>query len=329
MHVDVAIIGAGLAGLTAAWELRASGLTVAVVDKGRGVGGRLATHRIGDARLDHGAQFFTVRGQKFRTVVDEAIGDGVVEVWCHGFSSDDGYPRYRGAGGMTSLAKWLAARLKEDGVSITLSSRVVDLSPTDDRWTMIDEDERSLSATHAIITAPVPQSLELFATSGLVLDSTHNETLSEIEYKPVLGLLVTLDGPSSVPPPGAIQATEEDLFTFIADNQTKGISPLPALTLHTNGVFSAARYEDLDDDVIAELLPAAREWFGDSTPLEVQLKRWRYAGPINPYPQHYLTTFTEPGLIVLAGDAFGGPKVEGAFNSGVAAAAAITSSAEQ
>ena len=61
----------------------------------------------------------------------------------------------------------------------------------------------------------------------------------------------------------------------------------------------------------------------------MQLKRWRYAGPINPYPQHYLTTFTEPGLIVLAGDAFGGPKVEGAFNSGVAAAAAITSSAEQ
>lgn len=57
----IVIVGAGLSGLVAARSLAASGHDVSVLDKGRGVGGRLATRRIGDAVLDHGAQFFTVR----------------------------------------------------------------------------------------------------------------------------------------------------------------------------------------------------------------------------------------------------------------------------
>ncbi|MEZ5225442.1 MAG: FAD-dependent oxidoreductase [Acidimicrobiales bacterium] len=41
------IIGAGLAGLVAARRLSESGRRVIVVDKGRSVGGRLATRRLG------------------------------------------------------------------------------------------------------------------------------------------------------------------------------------------------------------------------------------------------------------------------------------------
>ena len=69
--MKVVIVGAGIAGLVAARELAASGVDVRVVDKGRSVGGRLATRRIGDARLDHGAQFFTVRTPAFRARVDD------------------------------------------------------------------------------------------------------------------------------------------------------------------------------------------------------------------------------------------------------------------
>jgi len=51
------IAGAGMAGLTAAGVLHAKGWEVVLLDKGRGVGGRMATRRIGESRLDHGAQF--------------------------------------------------------------------------------------------------------------------------------------------------------------------------------------------------------------------------------------------------------------------------------
>jgi len=68
--MKVVIVGAGISGLVAARELAAHDVDVTVVDKGRSVGGRLATRRIGDARLDHGAQFFTVRTPAFQACVD-------------------------------------------------------------------------------------------------------------------------------------------------------------------------------------------------------------------------------------------------------------------
>ena len=52
---DVLIIGAGIAGLTAGKALQPAGLSVQLVDKGRGVGGRLSTRRFANgAWFDHG-----------------------------------------------------------------------------------------------------------------------------------------------------------------------------------------------------------------------------------------------------------------------------------
>ena len=65
----IAIIGAGLSGATAARGLADAGHCVRLFDKGRGPGGRMSTRRIdtalGQVRLDHGAQFFTARGESF------------------------------------------------------------------------------------------------------------------------------------------------------------------------------------------------------------------------------------------------------------------------
>jgi len=75
--------------------------------------------------------------------------------------------------------------------------------------------------------------------------------------------------------------------------------------------------------VHAELLELAAPWIGDATVLTSQLKKWRYAGPISPQPTATsLHTFGSARL-ALAGDAWAGPKVEGAFLSGLAAAEAL------
>ena len=324
MTFDVAIIGAGMAGLSAARTLRSAGQRVVVVDKGRGVGGRLATRRIGNARLDHGAQFFTVRGDEFRAVIDEAIAAGVVHAWCHGFAGDDGYPRYACKGGMTALAKWMAADLIESGDLMT-STRIERLDHDGATWQLRDEANIAANSTAAIITAPVPQTLDLFVASHIHPDQAIADDLQSIHYKPVLGLLVTLDDAPTIPSPGAVQATEDDHFTFVADNVAKGVSTTPAVTFHANGAVSAARWDDPEADVIRDFLAVAQPWIGDAVVQEVELKRWRYAGPIAPYPQRFLTAVTAPGPIVLGGDAFGGPKVEGAFNSGIACAQAVLS----
>ena len=111
----VLIVGAGLAGLVAANALAAAGRRSVVLDKGRTVGGRLATRRMSGldgrvGRLDHGAQFFTVRSPDFAELVHEWRRAGVVREWCRGFNgSGDGYPRYCAEGGMSTIAKLLAA----------------------------------------------------------------------------------------------------------------------------------------------------------------------------------------------------------------------------
>ena len=66
MTTHIAIVGAGIAGLAAARRLRAAGLTCTLFDKSPGLGGRMATRREGYLRFDHGAQYFTARGPRFR-----------------------------------------------------------------------------------------------------------------------------------------------------------------------------------------------------------------------------------------------------------------------
>ncbi|MDH3707585.1 MAG: NAD(P)-binding protein, partial [Acidimicrobiia bacterium] len=149
----IVVVGAGLAGLTAARALVAAGERVQVVDKGRSVGGRLATRRIGGATLDHGAQFFTVRTDAFAAEVDRAVGNDVAYEWCRGFTDPaDGHPRYAVRGGMNRLAKHLAA-----GLEVMTATRISAVS-AGEYWA-VEHDGGLLQASAVVLTAPMPQNL--------------------------------------------------------------------------------------------------------------------------------------------------------------------------
>ena len=112
-----------MSGLMAANVLLDRGHTVQVIDKGRSVGGRLATRRIGASGLaDHGAQFFTVRTAALQGYVDRWRAQSLVYVWGTGWSdgslkrtAGDGHPRYAVRGGMNKLAKRLARNVPGHG----------------------------------------------------------------------------------------------------------------------------------------------------------------------------------------------------------------------
>ncbi|HKH76409.1 MAG TPA: FAD-dependent oxidoreductase, partial [Rubrobacteraceae bacterium] len=59
------VVGAGLSGLVAAQTLQDAGTRVAVLEAEDKVGGRMRTDRVGGGVFDHGAQFFTARGDRF------------------------------------------------------------------------------------------------------------------------------------------------------------------------------------------------------------------------------------------------------------------------
>ena len=243
----------------------------------------------------------------------------MVHEWCRGFGDPpDGHPRYTGATGMNTLAKWLAADLP-----VTTGVRVETISTAGGR-VRVQADGWAAEAAACLITAPVPQTMALLDAGGVRLPTDLDATLRGIRYFATLGLLATVDGTTAIDEPGGVQLAETERFTFIADNHRKGISDAPAVTFHANHDHSLARYDDPEDEVLAELLAWAEPWLGDATVVEAQLKKWRYAGPVAPVPERVLSARVDGATLAFAGDAFGGPKVEGAFNSGLAAGRHLT-----
>jgi renalase len=313
------VIGGGLSGLLAARELQAAGRHVVVLDKGRSVGGRLATRRIGDARLDHGAQFFTVRSDEFGEMVRDWVSDDVVYQWCRGFSPDgDGYPRYAVRGGMSQLAKHLAV-----GLDVRCNTLVFMVRRTEQGWQVVIDDGSVVDCAELVVTCPLPQASALLVESDVELPAA----LWQTQYDRTLALLAVLDQPSGVPAPGGVQNVAASVdgmpgYTFIADNHVKGVSALPALTMHTDPAFSDAQWDASPDDVHALLIEAAQPWLGNARIIDSQLKRWRFATPRSIWPEPFWRDEASPTLVV-AGDAFAGPRVEGAARSGLAAARSL------
>jgi len=313
----VVVIGAGMAGLVAARTLHdesGGALDIAVVDKGRSVGGRMATRRIGDATFDHGAQFFTVRTPAFQRRVDDWMDRELVRIWNHGFDRDDGHPRYIAPGGMTSLAKDLAVGLPVECSTMAFTLRRSTVGPT--RWDVVIDDGTVRQADRVIITTPLAQAFGLLADADLELDV---ETF-RVDYDRTICLLAALDRPAVVSSSGGTQPAD-GVFSFIGDNMSKGVSAVPAITFHAGPTWSEAHWDDPVDVLGPALIDAARPWLGDAVVVEHHVKKWRFATPrtISPDPSRMLAD----GSIVLAGDSFAGPRIEGAHNSGLAAAHTI------
>jgi hypothetical protein len=308
---DVLVIGAGMAGLVAARELVAAGYSVRVVDKGRGMGGRLATRRSGAATFDHGAQFLLAHEPRFVAALEAWRSAGVLEPWGRAEAASGGV-RWRGAPSMTAIAKHLARDL-----DVLLGRRVIALRRTAAGWTADCEDGTAVAAGAVVITAPVPQALELLAASAIDLPAARGRALGTLGYEPCLAAMVVLDGPSRVPPPGYI-APEYGPLAWIADNHQKGVSAVPALTLHATAAFSRAHWDDPREASGRQLVEAASPWLGSSV-LECVVHGWRYARPLRRAGRLFEVVGSDPPLL-MGGDAFGGPDVEGAAVSGWAAA---------
>jgi renalase len=315
-NADVLVIGAGMAGLSAATALQKAGRQTLVLDKGKRIGGRMATRSVGGARFDHGAQFVTARDPRFAALLDAAQTAGVAVEWCRGFTPEaDGHKRWRGAPGMSSLANY-----GTEGLEIVQEKQVAALSQGVDHWLIRMTDGEIYSAGAIILTAPVPQSLLLLEAGGVLLDPALKTRLLAIQYERCLAVMAVLNGPSRLPAPGGFAPTQGPI-AWVADNQLKGISPEPSVTIHATDAFSVAQWDQDRDETARVLLAAAEEWLGVGIQ-SFQIHGWRYSKPKQTDPHRCAVVNRSPPLI-LAGDAFGGPRVEGAALSGWAAAGAV------
>ncbi|MBL9207990.1 MAG: FAD-dependent oxidoreductase [Opitutaceae bacterium] len=306
MKHTIAIVGAGISGLLTARVLAERGASVIVLEKSRGVGGRMATKRVGDAVVDQGAQFFTTKDPRFSSWVEAWGARGLAGRW------PGSTHRWIGIPGMTAIGKHLATGLTiEREHKVTAARR-----HACGCWELDIEEHGILRAERLVLTAPVPQSLAILDAGGVILDETLKSRLQAIRYHPCLALLVVLDGASNVPVEGI--SPESGPLRWVGDNVKKGISPqVPAaVTLHASADFSARHYGLPETEVSALLLEAARPWLAGRNVVSSALHRWKFSEPRSEFgePCVWLPELT----LGFAGDAFGGPRIEGAALSGLA-----------
>lgn len=348
-QIDVAIIGAGIAGLLAATALREQGYRVVVVDKGRGVGGRMATRRVGDHPFDHGTQYFTVTDPRFGQWVERWVAAGTVRPWFNELQTAEGpaagatvQPRYVALPSMTGLPKALAQTLTAQGVEIRTSWRVSRLALDCDGWTIWGENLaaiepggfESIEARALLVTSPLPQTLELFHNSDIELEKAQADELASVDYAPCWSLMILAnrDGltlPDSLAtalqePGGAKGLNAGEPVGWIADNSRKlGLSDKErvALTIQAGPQWSRDHLEDSPESVRDALLGHSGITLAEGALLDWQAHRWRYSFPSNPLGDTPTLRLTGLPPCWLAGDAFGPRgKVETAALSGLSAA---------
>jgi hypothetical protein len=271
---------------------------------------------VGGAAFDYGAQFVTARDPSFAALLEDAQTAGVAVEWCRGFTLEaDGHKRWRGAPGMSSLANFGTV-----GLEIAQEKQVVALSQVGDAWLIRTTDGEVYSAGAIILTAPVPQALVLLEGGGIRLEPALKTRLSAIQYERCLAVMAVLKGPSLLQAPGGFAPTQGPI-AWIADNQMKGISEEPAVTIHATDAFSVAQWDRDRDETARVLLAAAEKWLGVGIQ-SFQIHGWRYSKPKQTDPLRFAVVSHSPPLL-LAGDAFAGLSVEGAALSGWAAAEAM------
>lgn len=309
------VIGGGITGLITATILQRKGIEVTILDKGRGIGGRLATRRIDrdeptEGVFDYGTQYFSIEHPKLRPWIDDWQKKGVIKEW---FRNNRNQIRYCGTNGTRDIAKYLARDL-----NVRTSSRVVRVS-YDGQWLVEIEGDRSYQGDVLVMTPPVPQSLALLDISGITLPPDIRSSLEQISYYSCIAVLASLEKHSSIPAPGGV-ALEDESLIWLADNYQKGISTTHAVTLHATPKFSETHW-DSDDAEIADKLFTAASKYLNSAVTKYQVHRWRYSLPKTFYSEPCLTI---PELsLFMAGDAFVAPKIAGAMLSGIAVAESI------
>jgi predicted NAD/FAD-dependent oxidoreductase len=311
-QADVLVLGAGAAGLTAAKFCRKAGLSVICLDKGRYPGGRMCTRSVGDARFDYGAQFFTARTPDSATWVEAAKSSQKLAEWTTSLSPREpqAQPRWVAAGGFQNLAQYLA-----DGHVLT-QTRAGSMESTGGHWLIHTTDQRTFVGRCLLITFPLPQALAFLDDHQL--EPIPNE-LRAVYYHPCLALMCRTAQPPSWT--GWLEPTGNAAHTiaFVGDNQHKGVSAVPALTVHCAPFFSAAHFTAPADAILRH----AEAALGELLPpvLECEVMRWRFSQTVNPVAEPFwpILLHGKPPL-ALAGDGFGRSRIESAVCSGLAAA---------
>ena len=339
-----AVVGAGLAGIACARTLVQAGHRVTVLEKSNHVGGRTTTRSTPHGSFDTGAQYFTVRDDRFAEALSTV--PGVCRPWsANAVRVLDAAGRVTAVGrppheahwvacpNMQSLADAWSAPLQEAAVlhtdALVVSLECDRLKGTGWQVTIENESGESqvLAGFDAVLLAlPAPQARALLVSSDL--DMPLMEDLASVYVAPCWTL--TLAFPQAVRPGlttlgpqwNAARSTHHRIAWLARESSKPQRSSVERWTVQASPEWSDEHLEDDAKRVQAKLLKAFAEVTGiRATPDHVHVKRWRYAQTIQALGQSHL--WDAERSVGACGDWCLGNRVEDAFVSGLELALAV------
>lgn len=342
---DVAIIGAGVSGLAAAWRLSQAGITSVIIEKSRGLSGRAATRGKFGHRYDHGANFFRLDDPQIARLLQRELStDGLVEIPGDIHTFDATGKITPGDPDQNAIAKWTF----RDGVStlgkillkasplteVIRETRITKIANPHGIWRAEDQNGKHHGPwKHLLITTPPPQAIELLGNSEVAPDCM--ELLAKILYHPqftfVLGYarpqlrdrgfhaLVNSDGAH----PLAWISFEEDKPGHITDGSS-------VMIIQMSPTWTTRHYETPPEPLVPKVASIAANLLGKNLPQPDwwDSQRWRYALPArDTFPiTDALYNPTTTGLHFAGDGLVGKGRITLAIKSGIEAANRIIGS---
>jgi len=344
----IAIVGAGVAGLTVAYRLRGHPAEVTIFEKSRGFGGRAATRGRHGCRYDHGAPYFSPSTERVEHLVtahlptehlvtlERPVGTFDEGGRCRLGSSDAAQrPKWTYVQGISTLGKLLARQCR---AAVHRNTRIERLEREGDRWRLHTESgERSAPYDAVVLTAPAPQSAALLRSVSAddnVIQRVQ-AGLKSVRYAPQFAYVLAYDRPIERPVDvfglrGPGQDHPLDWIGFESDKPGHAPAGRTLLVVHTARDWTAPRVDRGPDAFVSEVADAAEDVLSVALrpPDWYDTQRWRYARPgaaadLDP-------ALGEEDGVFLAGDAVAGRgTVAAAIESGFETAARLRDSLAQ
>ena len=335
---NIALIGAGMAGVACARTLLQAGHQVTLFEKSRGLGGRMATRSSPFGTFDHGVQYFTVRDARFERALQTVAGlckpwsaSSVRVLDAQGQVTAAGLPAQESHWVPTPSMNALVARwsqpLQEQG-RVQLETRVRHLDRdalNPHQWQLHTEGagatQHVYSGFDAVLLAIPAEQARLLLNSTPLADHL-TQQIDRVQMAPCWTLMLAF--PQAVQPGlttlgpqwNAARSTHHRIAWLARESSKPGRGGVERWTVQASAAWSQEHLEDDADRVQAKLCKAFSEITGiRAEPAHVDSRRWRFAETTEPLGRTHLWD-AETGIGVC-GDWCLGHRVENAFVSGL------------
>jgi renalase len=314
--LPIAIIGTGIAGLSAAQALHEAGHPVQLFEKSRGPGGRMSSKRSEVGSLDMGAQYFTARDRRFVHQVQQWQAAGCVAEWAPLLyqsksgvlsPSPDEQVRWVGTPRMSAIARSMLGDLP-----VEYACRITEVFRGTEHWHLQDAEGRSHGPfSHVVIAVPAPQATALLATVPKLAG-----TAAGVQMEPTWAVALAFASPLQTQLQGCF--VQDSPLDWLARDRSKPGRDTPQDTwvLHATSQWSKQHIDLSKEAVIEHLHGAFAELLDCSMPAPSfsLAHRWLYARPVGGHEWNSLAN-ADLGLYVCGDWCLSG-RVEGAWISG-------------